>query len=56
MRKILTADERREFYKRVTESLMERMKSSPLQEDVDVADDDDYDGGRYDFYTTRGVK
>ena len=55
MRKILTAEERREFYNRVTESLMERMKSSPLQPDVDVADDD-YDGGRYDFYTTRGVK
>jgi hypothetical protein len=55
MRKILTAEERREFYKRVTESLMELMKSSPLQADVDV-EDDDYDGGRYDFYTTRGVK
>ena len=55
MRKILTPEERREFYKRVTESLMEIMKTSPLQADVDVADDD-YDGGRYDFYTTRGVK
>lgn len=55
MRKILTAEERLEFYKRVNESLMELMKSSPLQADVDVADDD-YDGGRYDFYTTRGVK
>ena len=56
MRKILTVEERREFYKRVTESLMERMKSSPLQADVDVADDDDYDGGRFDYLTSRGVK
>ena len=54
MKKTLTVEERREFYKRVTESLMELMKNSPLQPDVD--DDDDYDGGRYDFYTTRGVK
>jgi hypothetical protein len=55
MRKILTAEERREFYKGVTERLMERMKNEGLGADVDV-DDDDYDGGRYDFYTTRGVK
>ena len=55
MRKILTAEERCEFYKRVTENLMERMKSSPLQADVDV-EDDDYDGGRFDYLTSRGVK
>jgi hypothetical protein len=55
MRKILTAEERIEFYKGVTERLMERMKNEGLGTDVDV-DDDDYDGGRYDFYTTRGVK
>lgn len=56
MRKTLTVEERREFYRGVTESLMERMKSYPIQPDLDVPDDDDYDGGRYDFYTTRGVK
>lgn len=62
MRKTLTVEERREFYKRVTESLMERMKNEGLDADVDFYDfyttraDDDYDGGRYDFYTTRGVK
>ena len=48
-------ERRREFYKGVTERLMERMKNEGLDADVDVADDD-YDGGRYDFYTTRGVK
>lgn len=56
MRKVLTVEERREFYKGVTERLMERMKNEGLDADVDVADDDDYDGGRYDFYTTRGIK
>lgn len=55
MRKVLTVEERREFYKKVTESLIERMKKEGLDADVDVADDD-YDGGRYDFYTTRGIK
>jgi hypothetical protein len=53
MRKILTVEERIEFYKGVTELIMERIKNEGLQPDVDV--DDDYDGGRYDFYTTRGL-
>jgi hypothetical protein len=56
MRKTLTVEERREFYKQVSKELAERLKSYPIQPDVDVPDDDDYDGGRYDFYTTRGVK
>jgi hypothetical protein len=55
MKKSLTVEERREFYKGVTETLWERIKREGLDADVDV-DDDDYDGGRYDFYTTRGVK
>jgi hypothetical protein len=45
-----------EFYRQVAKELAERLKSYPIQPDVDVPDDDDYDGGRYDFYTTRGVK
>jgi hypothetical protein len=55
MRKILTVEERIEFYKGVTERLMERIKNEGLQPDVDVADDD-YDGGRFDYLTSRGVK
>jgi hypothetical protein len=56
MRKILTAEERREFYKQVTEQLWKTMQSYPLQADLPKLHSDDYDGGRYDFYTTRGVK
>ena len=42
-----------EFYRKVSEMRDEMLKSYPMQEDVDVSDD--YDGGRYDFYTTRGI-
>jgi hypothetical protein len=60
MRKILTVEERIEFYKGVTERLVERMKSYALYADEEEEEhssecDNDYDGGRYDFYTTRGL-
>ncbi len=59
--KILTEEERREFYKGATDRLMESWKSYSLYADDnddehDSECDNDYDGGRYDFYTTRGVK
>ena len=58
--KKLTDEQRIEFYKGATDRLVERMKSYALYADDEEEQhssecDNDYDGGRYDFYTTRGV-
>ena len=45
-----------EFYREVAKELAERLKTYPLQEDVDTPHPDDYDGGRFDYLTSRGVK
>lgn len=55
MKKTLTVEERRQFYKGVTEALWERIKTEGLDADADARHPDDYDGGRFDFYTTRGI-
>jgi hypothetical protein len=55
MKKTLTVEERRQFYKGVTEALWERIKTEGLDADADASHPDDYDGGRFDFYTTRGI-
>jgi hypothetical protein len=49
-------ERRRAFYAKVAEGLWKTMQSYPLQADLPKSHPDDYDGGRYDFYTTRGVK
>lgn len=45
-----------EFYREVSKGLAERLKAYPLQEDVYTSHPDDYDGGRFDYLTSRGVK
>ena len=49
-------ERRRAFYAQVTERLWERMKTCPMQPDLEPVHPDDYDGGRFDYYSTRGVK
>jgi hypothetical protein len=44
-----------EFYREVAKGLAERLKAYPLQEDVATPHPDDYDGGRFDYYSSRGV-
>jgi hypothetical protein len=59
----LTDEQLVEFYKGSTDRLMERMKEYALYAAADDDDDEhdaecdnDYDGGRFDYLTSRGVK
>jgi len=49
-------ERRRAFYAQVTEQLWDRMKTYPIQPDLALVRSDDYDGGRFDYLTSRGVK
>lgn len=45
-----------EFYAKVSAELASCLKGKTLCEDIPSSHDDDYDGGRFDYLTSRGVK